>query len=261
MHRAARYAAFTLAGLALLGAVSSIAVLRTRRSASSAVQQVAPGIHHVRNFLSDVYAARAGDDVLLFDAGMDPEGHAVDDLLRALGATREQVKHVFLSHGHFDHIAAANLFPHARIHLGQADVTLAARGAPARPLTPWLFGALAGSAPVEVNAPLEGRRRIDVSGGDPVLALPFPGHTPGSYLYLFRHVLFTGDSIQLQAGALAPAEAAHSVDPLGNRTSISRLPYLLGYERVDYVCTGHRWCTAEGSARTLLTQLLASVTS
>ncbi|MEY2936016.1 MAG: hypothetical protein RL033_6765 [Pseudomonadota bacterium] len=259
MRKILRYAAIIIACLAALTVVAVTVGLRAQRAGSSAVEEVVPGIHHVRNFFADVYAARAGDGVLLFDAGMDPAGHAIDDLLHALGATREQVSHVFLSHGHFDHVAAAGLFPNSRIYLGAADVAMAAQDEPARPLTPRLFGALAGSTVIHVNSPLEGRKRIDVGGNAPVMALPFPGHTPGSYLYLFRGVLFSGDSINLDHGQLTPAVPDHSIDPIANRTSISRLPFLLGYERVDYVCTGHMLCTSPGSARALLLQLLSSL--
>lgn len=259
MRKALRYAAI-ITGLAALGVAALTVGLRAKRAGSSAVEELAPGIHHVRNFFADVYAARAGSGVLLFDAGIDPAGHAIDDLLRALGATREQVSHVFLSHGHFDHVAAAGLFPNARVHLGAADVAMAAQDEPAQPLTPRLFGALAGSAVIHANSPLEGRQRVDVGGNAPVLALPFPGHTPGSYLYLFRGVLFSGDSINLDHGQLTAAVPDHSMDPLGNRTSISRLPFLLGYERVSYVCTGHMQCTSPGSAPALLQQLLSRLT-
>lgn len=259
MRNAARSAAIALTLLAALGASVLLAVLRERRAGSSAVEEVAPGIYHVRNFLSDVYGARAGGGVLLFDAGMDPEGHAIDELLRALGATREQVTHVFLSHAHFDHVAAVRLFPRARIHLGNGDVGMAGHSEPVRPLTPRLMGALLGSAPLQANDPLEGRQRIEVGGAERVLALPFPGHTPGSYVYLFRHVLFTGDSLRIDGGKLLPAAPEHSVDPVANRTSISRLPFLLGYERIDQVCTGHMWCTPAGSAQALLGELLGTL--
>lgn len=261
MRRAVRHAAIALVALAAITCLSLAASLRTRRSGTSAVEEVAPGLHHVRNFLSDVYAARAGDEILLFDAGMDPEGRAIDDLLSAMGATRAQVKHVFLSHGHFDHVAAAELFPEARIYLGKADVAMAAHGEAAQPLTPWLFGVLAGSVPVSAHQALQGRQRIEVGGGEVVLAIPFPGHTPGSYVYLFRNVLLTGDSIALEAGKLAPAERSYSVDPVANRTSISHLPHFLGYTRIDYVCTGHMRCTPRGSAQPLLRQLLSSLGS
>jgi hydroxyacylglutathione hydrolase len=257
MSKARTYAALLSAGLAVLGVVSLTLALHSLRGRTGVVAEVAPGVHQVHNFLSDVYATRAGKDVLLFDAGMDPEGHAVDDLLIALGATREQVTHVFLSHAHFDHIAAAGLFPNARVHLGAADVAMAAHDEPARPLLPRLFGALIGSVAVQAQDPLQGLQRIDVGGSAPVLALPFPGHTPGSYLYLYRGVLFTGDSINLDHGQLVPAVPDHSVDPLVNRTSISRLPFFLGYQRVDYVCTGHMRCSSPGSGQALLQQLLS----
>ena len=39
-------------------------------------------------------------------------------------------------------------------------------------------------------------------GEQKVVALPFPGHTPGSYLFVFDGVLFVSDSIQISDGKL-----------------------------------------------------------
>jgi glyoxylase-like metal-dependent hydrolase (beta-lactamase superfamily II) len=196
-----------------------------------------------------------GSDVILFDAGMDPEGHAIDDMLRALRATRDDVKHVFLTHGHFDHVAAAGLYRNAQVHAGTGDLAMMAHRESARPITPRLFGALIDSSSVEPNSPLDERRRIDVGSGKSVLTMPFPGHTPGSFLFLFDGVPFTGDSILLEGGRLTHAMPGNSVDLAQNKVSIRSLAGLLENERVDYVCTGHMWCTAPGMAQELIQRL------
>jgi glyoxylase-like metal-dependent hydrolase (beta-lactamase superfamily II) len=245
-------------GVLALGLATLVLVLRSKRSGTSEVELVAPGIYHVRNFLADVYASRVEDGVILFDAGMDPEGRAIDDVLAELHASRAQVRHVFLTHGHFDHVAAAGLYPNAVVHIGSGDSAVLAQREAARPLTPRLWGALIGAGPLEVKSPLRGTERIRVGNAESVLALPFPGHTPGSFVFLFHGVLFTGDSIQLEHGQLTPANPNFSVDPAQNQASIHALAKQLDGERVDFVCTGHMWCTTPGSAAELLQRLSAN---
>jgi glyoxylase-like metal-dependent hydrolase (beta-lactamase superfamily II) len=245
----------TSAVLVLVATTGVAILLRLRRGEAGPVEVLAPNLLRVQNFLSDVYAARVGEQVILFDAGMDPNGRAIDLLLRELHRTRADVTHVFLTHAHADHVAAAALFPAAEIHIGSADLDVLAHRDSARPLTPRIFGALLGSIAVEANRPLLDRRSLDV-GGERVLALPFPGHTPGSFLYLFRGVLFTGDSINLDHGVLKSAVANHSVNPMRNRASIRNLFTLLGSQSVERVCTGHGGCTEPGSATPLLRALV-----
>lgn len=231
-------------------------LLRSRRGASGPVDEVLPNLVHARNFFCDVYAARVGGGAVLFDAGMDPQGHAIDAMLKKLALSRSDVTHVFLTHGHFDHVAAAALFPRAQVHIGSADLDMLAHREAARPLIPRVFGALTGSVKLEANSPLLDRRRISVGAGEAVLAIPFPGHTPGSFVYLFRGVLFSGDSINFENGRLTPAVRSHSVSPIGNRTSIRGVFGLLGGQQLDRICTGHMGCTPAGSGPPLLHALI-----
>jgi glyoxylase-like metal-dependent hydrolase (beta-lactamase superfamily II) len=248
-----RRAAFVMVGLLVLAAAAIIVGARAKRSASGPVESMGSGLHHVRNLVTDLYGARVGTEVVLFDAALDPQGRAIDDLLRTLGAKRENVSHVFLSHGHFDHVAGAGLFPRARIHIGAGDAGVLAQSEPARPWLPRLWGALFGVPAVEGGVSLNGRERVDVGGGESVLAIPFPGHTPGSYLFLFRGVLFTGDSVMFDHGKLTPAVPRYSVDIRQNREAVHGLPGLIAGESVDQICTGHMVCSRPGEAATLLT--------
>src|SRR4051812_33796499 len=152
----ARWAA-RLGGASVALLALGIGFVRAKRADASDLEQLKPGIYRVRNFISDVYVARAGSDVLLFDAGLDPEGRAIDAALGAAGATRGDVSHVFLTHSHADHVAGAGLFPHARVHIGAADVAMLAQREPARPLRPRLFGAVVGSSPHTADALLHQR--------------------------------------------------------------------------------------------------------
>jgi glyoxylase-like metal-dependent hydrolase (beta-lactamase superfamily II) len=247
-------------GLALVSLlVVGVVLVRVKRADAAGVEQVRSGIYRVRNFISDVYVARAGDELLVFDAGLDPEGRAIDLALRAAGATRADVTHVLLTHAHADHVAGAGLFSRAKVHIGAPDLAMLAQREPARPLRPRLFGAVIGSAPHAASAPLRGRESIPVGSGMEVIALPFPGHTPGSYVFWFAGVLFTGDSILREGERLAPAIEKDSVDSATNRESIQGLSAQLGELEVKAICTGHMGCTTGADAKALLHELAERV--
>lgn len=232
-------------------------VVRSRRTQTDVAHRVAPAVWQVRNFLSDVYGARVDEQAVLFDAGLDRDGHALDELLRGMRAGRADVSDIFLTHAHADHAAGAGLFPNARVHIGARDAGMLAQREAARPLVPLLFGVLLAAPGVRATNLLDRRAAVSIGSGRSVLALPFPGHTAGSFLYLYDGVLFTGDSILMDRGSLSRANPNHSVDPEENARNIARLTTLLGGARVDLVCTGHMGCSHGRSA----TQLIDALTS
>ncbi len=261
MGRVLRWIGLSLGVLLVAGACVLCVVLRARRAEAGAVEQISPDVYHVHNFLTDIYAAHVGGQVVLFDAGMDPDGLAIDRLLEALGAGRNAVTDIFLTHAHFDHVAAADLYPNARVHIGAEDAAMLAQRVPTEPITPRLFGAIFGTTEVEASDRLEGESAIGVGAGKSVLAIPFPGHTPGSFLFLFDGTLFTGDSILLEAGKLTPANPKYSMNAEENRRSISRLTDVMREARIDVVCTGHMGCTKAEQTRGLLEALIRSAKS
>src|SRR5262245_56740359 len=97
----------------------AVAGFRTTRTKFSPPAEVKPGIVGARTAAGVyVYAARTPQGVILFDTGLDPEAHPVDALLASLGAGRDQVQKIFLTHGHFDHLAGVAQFPGAARYLG-----------------------------------------------------------------------------------------------------------------------------------------------
>jgi len=232
-------AAAMLVILLLLAGVS----LRSKRHEAGAPAPVTSRVVSIRNFLSDIYAARVGRRVIVFDAGMDPEARALELLVDALGADLGSVSDIFLTHGHFDHVAAAKRCPNAKIHIGAGDADVLAHRAPARAVVPRLFGTLLSVPAVEASDRLVGRQTIDVGDGQEVLAIPLPGHTPGSYAYLFDGVLFTGDALFIHDGHLTVSEPdAPELEPQSCE-GVAQLGALFRGNRVSQVCTGHRGCT------------------
>jgi glyoxylase-like metal-dependent hydrolase (beta-lactamase superfamily II) len=231
--------------------------MRALRSSRSDLMHVQNNIVHVHNFITDFYGAKVGDKAILFDAGVDNDGRALDALLGELGvAGRDAVIDVYLTHGHFDHVAAAPLCKKARIHIGIQDSDMLAHREATKPTAPRVLAAI-----LPVPAIFATDAFIDEAtipyGDKKVEAFPFPGHTPGSYLMLFDGVLFTGDSIQRSGDHLEFAMGVYSRDMEQNKKSIAGLKTLLGDRKVEVVCTGHGGCSKPGEAHKLLDDLIA----
>ena len=213
-------------------------------------------VQRERNLFTDIYGARAGGGVILFDAGVDPAGGALDRLLRTLGATRADVRDVFLTHGHFDHVAASPLCTRAKIRVGEPDVEFLAQRVPmVAPVAGKILHALFPVPPVDATDALVGRVDVQV-GEDKVIAIPTPGHTAGSYVFIFDKMMFAGDSLIIDGDKLDFAMPAFSVDPPANRRSIAALADALSGVDVQTICTGHMGCTPPGRGAAMLVALL-----
>jgi glyoxylase-like metal-dependent hydrolase (beta-lactamase superfamily II) len=222
-------------------------------------QPVRGSVTRVRNAFVDFYAAKNGARVLFFDAGTDPLGRGADAALKALGASRDEVTDVFLTHGHGDHLGAASLFRNARVHGGARDAALV--DGSEVPLKLKLMGLLQPGNAVKVTDPLDGKASIDVGAGQAVKAIPLPGHTPGSYLYLWDKVLFVGDSMNWneKTQALEPPPEFFSSDPAELRQSLAGLQKTLAGVDFERICTGHGGCTPPGEAKKRLDELIAKM--
>jgi glyoxylase-like metal-dependent hydrolase (beta-lactamase superfamily II) len=208
-----------------------------------------------------LFAARAapGAHVVVFDTGIDPEGRPVDALLGALAAKRDDVTDVFLTHGHPDHVAGVAVLPKARVHLGAPDVPLAAQQIQPDGILPMLVVKMVANPPVKANAELTGPATFPVGGDDAtkvVKAFPVPGHTPGSYAFLYDGVLVAGDIMVFKQGRLDVTPRVTNPHPEQNQAAIISLKKQLANETVDIVCTAHGGCTPKGLGKTLLDDLI-----
>src|SRR3954465_13897130 len=117
-------------GIALCLTVVAVVVACRILRHSTSPPEIIGRVQRERNLFTDIYGARAGGGIILFDAGVDPEGGALDRLLQTLGATRAAVRDVFLTHGPFDPVAASPLCTRAKIRVGEPDVEFLAQRVP-----------------------------------------------------------------------------------------------------------------------------------
>jgi len=185
---------------------------------------VVPGVwwlHETRG--SNVFTVERDDGGLtLVDTGFASSADGIVSELAAIAPGMEP-SHILLTHGHVDHAGAAAELRRrysARVVAGVAECDVDAQG---RHLVREPMGRShlvrrirrrvarrAGVLPeVQVDVPLQGEQRI--AG---VLAVPVPGHTPGSYCYLLegRGVAFVGDLVICHRDVLARAMTMTNFD-------------------------------------------------
>ncbi len=151
----------------------------------------------------------------LIDPGYEPE--------RILSAAREyglNIRAIFLTHGHFDHVGAVKALAeatHVPVWLNEKELTLPVQ------IT---------AGPLYCTDFLEDGEKISV-GELEFTVLSTPGHTPGSVCLACQGVLFTGDT--LFAGSCGRVDLPGGV-PWEMMGSLNRLKNLPG----DYqICPGH----------------------
>lgn len=176
---------------------------------------VSDGVEAVKDGFVNAFIVDAGPGkVVLVDAGNDKSGRALLAALARRGLTPPSVAAIFLTHGHPDHTGACKLFPQAEVYAMQDDVSLVGDAA-------------------KVTHPLHDGDVVTV-GDLGVEAFSAPGHTPGSAVYLARHVLFFGDS----AGASKKGEVMRAVrlfskDPALNVASLKALATRLAPRKAE----------------------------
>jgi glyoxylase-like metal-dependent hydrolase (beta-lactamase superfamily II) len=209
----------------------------------------------VHTQVSDLYGARIGHSVILFDAGADAKGRAIDALLGKLGRTRDDVSDLFITHGHGDHIGAVALFGKAKVHGGIGDADMMSGRAPVVPGFARVMGWILPVPRATMNDAFRERGEVRI-GDDVISAIPFAGHTPGSMLYVYDGVLFVGDTMNFSGGKLDFAPSVFNVDGALLKKNIASLAGSVDLAQVRTVCTGHGGCTPEADTARLLTDFI-----
>ncbi len=181
------------------------------------------------------YVVRHGSQAVLIDAGNDPSASALLAELARHGLDASAVVAILVTHGHFDHWAGARQFPRATMYVGSADHPWVRRVELPEARLPRLTTRLVHPAPYlgNVHEVLAGEA-ITVAGMR-FLAVPLPGHTPGSMAYLWGEVLFTGDALFLTSAGVRPPPWFLCENAGDSRRSIARLAAL----PFDVVADGH----------------------
>ncbi|MSP93408.1 MAG: MBL fold metallo-hydrolase [Myxococcales bacterium] len=186
-------------------------------------------------------------------------------LLHTAGIDPGRVTHVLVTHPHWDHTGGLAQVPGARVLMSAVDAD-------------WVLGqesfVARGAMPHYVKAARDRIDRIvfdgpavlgwpasrDVFGDGSVLAVPTPGHTPGSTSYLVRAVgeskpwLFVGDAAWVQEGFAEPvhkgrlASAVVDIDKERTADTLGTL-HAVHVAGAAHVVTAHDARTWTGIAR------------
>lgn len=225
--------------------MAGAALLAIREKPDGPRVGVMPGVVGVEAGGAYAWIVRTPHGAVLVDAGLDATGAAILAELKAQGVAPGQVHAVLVTHGHPDHYAAARLFDSAAVVAGAADVAMI-RGDKTRYST---FGRIIGAVLPLPPAP----RNVTAVRGDEQLefddasfkVIATPGHSPGSMMYLYKNVLFTGDSLMRKNDGVTVVPRLFSEDAARNRASLRALPPL-GFDRI---ADGHAGVTSDAKAK------------
>ena len=196
---------------------------------------------------SMIYLARTSDGVLAIDLGWWGHRRGLTHALERLGASAAEVRWVFLTHTHRDHIAAWPEFRRARFFVGATEDSLLLGAATFDAVVPKLSERVKPS-----GQPREGELELHtfsgdttfVIGNDTLRAFLVPGHTSGSAVYLFRGILFLGDAVTYTWwGGFAPAKRGVSDDTRVAARNLEKLWRRLPNGAARYACTAHARCS------------------
>jgi len=239
-------------GVLVLLPVAGIAVLfATREPPDGPRVEVDREVVGVEAGGSYAWIVRTPHGAVLVDAGLDASGAAILAELKSAGVQPQEVLAVLITHGHPDHYAAATLFPKAEV-LGGADDIPMMHGDGRHYST---FGrVMSALMPLpkgpDAVTPLRGGEQLEFDGAR-FAVIATPGHSPGSVVYLYKDVLFTGDSLMRKGDGVTIAPSLFSEDSAENRRSLIRLERL----SFDKIADGHAGVTL--NARVKLARLLA----
>jgi glyoxylase-like metal-dependent hydrolase (beta-lactamase superfamily II) len=215
-------------GLGVLSAIP-IATIAISFSGTSPIvdgKELSAGATQVKDAIVSAAVIPAGvHAVVLVDCGNDHTATPILAELKRRGLQADDVKALFLTHGHSDHVSGCAQFPKAEVFAMQQEVDLLEGRAASRAPIGKLMGKK--DSGVRVTHPLHDGEAIRV-GALQGTAYSIPGHTDGSAAYVFDGVVYLGDSADsTKDGKVAPAKWIFSNDRAQNRASLQRLAQIL----------------------------------
>ena len=186
-------------------------------------QQVGPLIQIKDVFTSCFLLEFEPGRFALFDACNQGSGASITRTMERLGHDDSDIRWVFLTHGHTDHLGGINALDSARVY------------------APWAEKDAIEAEGVDVKRTVVDGSTVSL-GRYSIRAFSVPGHTPGSTVYEVGRVLVMGDVVIAQRdGSLEPPPDRTSDDPGQNLRSVRALADQLrgGDVEVDWIAPAH----------------------
>jgi len=233
-------------------------------------EQVLPGVYRVdcpfgSGGLVHVYYLDTPEPALIDTAVKRSVSEVIEPALAAAGFSLGAVRHVFNTHGHWDHMggnaALRRAAPHARIAMHPADQHLLAdlrshtHGYSTYPS--WIMGDRQAlemqqamlrdniEVPTPLDVPVKDGQVFSLGGNERLRAVHTPGHSHGSTSYLLEGsgAFFTGDAIQ-GLGSRAGQLPLVFEDTRAYRATLAKVADV----PFDTLCLGHAFCGMDAQA-------------
>ncbi len=176
----------------VLAATPFIAFAITTAGDSAIQDGAALGAHgkQIKDGIVSVGVIDTGSGIALVDCGNDKDAKAVMAELAREKKTADDVKAIFITHGHPDHTNGCAKFPKAEIYAMKAEQDLLEGKAAGKGPVTKFFGAH--DSGLHITHWQQDGDVVTV-GDLPVTAFALPGHTQGSAAYLIDGVVYLGD--------------------------------------------------------------------
>jgi metallo-beta-lactamase class B len=146
--------------------------------------RVAPGVYNVgANTWMASYLIDTGDGLVLIDTCMFETVYLILDNIRQLGYDPHDIKYIFLSHAHLDHLGGLAAIQHlcgAKVYMGERDYpflrSLALMGFEPGGITPWM--------PFEPDGFFDDEKPMTI-GNMTFETINAAGHTPGTTAFFW----------------------------------------------------------------------------
>lgn len=175
----------------------------------------------------------------LIDAGNSPDAKPVIDALAARGYKPADVKAIYFTHGHPDHVAGAKMFPDAKLYALEKEIPIVEGRETNNSPAGRIFGAE--STGLKVTGILRDGEPVKL-GTLTINVYPVPGHTEGGVVFLVSGILFMGDTaLSSSDGRIKHAIWVFSTDVGQQDRSLKALASRLVAEKkkVDHILFAH----------------------
>ncbi|MBN1383170.1 MAG: MBL fold metallo-hydrolase [Deltaproteobacteria bacterium] len=198
----------------------------TQKMSPLATQEIIKGIYVIKDSFVNCYIIKGNNGYIAVDAG-NSRGQVKQEMQK-LSIDHQKVLAVFLTHSDSDHVAALDLFTHAKIYFSKDEEQMINGETPR-------FALFKNKKMARYELLHNGQ--IKYVSGLQVKGIATPGHTPGSMCYLINDTyLFVGDTMSLKNGKADLFNEFFNMDSETQRHSVKKLAAL---KKLRYIFTGH----------------------
>jgi len=191
-------------------------------------REISDGLYILNLGMVASYLIKAGDSLVAFDAGMNPN-KVISEIMK-LNIDPAKVEAILFTHSDRDHVGGFSAFPDAKAFISEEEMPMLNH------TTRRFFGRFYSSPLAFPYKTLKDGQELKFASTT-IKCISTPGHTSGSMSFLVNDtILIVGDELNLKKGKAVLDRKFIGIDNDKRLESIHKLARLTG---VRVMCTGH----------------------